>query len=512
MNSLTIANHFTQDEIEGNRAQWFNNAQVVFRGLSVLSWDERNLIVAESHNPPSLVRPSKSSQHGLSVFMTNSYSAPQTLNIRWPVGPTAINVKPKWNVAGIVDPTVFCLTRRDFSLFRFFVSYNLLEPSRCIVEQASTGVKLQKLANQIVLFGYEKTGVPPTTYSSNCTFSSLTFQFFLDEEESANKSIEGMMNVICSNASWSLLKNVDCISKQNVSVDSIRLTQTSNREEWGGFPDLLRPITSFSDQTTSKQLQVNSTTHPNGNNVKMLNLDASGIYFIVPAWQHVASFFRQLAIKPEVFTPEEMTSIMQVGDRFYRVSCRSEQTTESNADRATTEVNSGASETQVAFSKQFLITLTSPQITLVSDATVQGKNSPCLTLAMAHLDILRQTTLQDEMNSVFCDSLEIFTDTANGPSSSVICPVLISGSLSTTFDNSNSPHITSGWVWIEELRARAAYTDLTFVIDVLVGAKEQLATPETMQVVTSRGLTHSKGKTSLTDGTTVEKRKASGRM
>ena len=31
MNSLTIANHFTQDEIEGNRAQWFNNAQVVFR-------------------------------------------------------------------------------------------------------------------------------------------------------------------------------------------------------------------------------------------------------------------------------------------------------------------------------------------------------------------------------------------------------------------------------------------------------------------------------------------------
>ncbi len=61
MNSLTVANHFTQDERQGNRAQWFNNAQVVFRGLSVLSWDERNLIVAESQNPPSLVRPSKSS-------------------------------------------------------------------------------------------------------------------------------------------------------------------------------------------------------------------------------------------------------------------------------------------------------------------------------------------------------------------------------------------------------------------------------------------------------------------
>lgn len=408
-----------------------------------------------------------------------------------------------------MDPIVFCLTRRDFSLFRFFVSYNLLESSRCLAEEASVRDESQELET-LVLFGYEKTGVPPTTYSLNCTFSSLIFQFLLDEEESENKSIEGMMDVICSNAAWSLIKDADCISKQSVNVDSIRLTQTSNRIEWLGFPDLLLPITAREDQTNDphRLFQFTSITHPNGNNVKMLHLDAAGIYLIVPAWQHVVRFFQKLATSPEVFTSEEMTSIMQVGDRFYRVSSRNDRTTKLN-DRDSTEVNNEGSFHQVAVSKQFLVTLASPQIILVADASVQGKKCPRLTLSMSHLNILRQTTIQDEINSVFCDGLEIFTETASGslPRSSVICPVHISGSLRKSYRSTNHPQSLLGWVWIEELFARASYTDLTLAIDVLNGTKEQLASPETAQ-----SLAQPKINKSLPGSADEENREVSGRM
>lgn len=392
------------------------------------------------------------------------------MSIRWPVGPTAMQIKPKWNVTGHVDPVGFCLTRRDFSLFRFIVSHNFLESSRCIVGHASPGDESKKLATQ-VLFGYEKIGGPPTTYSLNFTFSTLIFQLFLDEEESDNKTIEGMMNVVCSNAAWSLLKNVDCISTQNVIVDSICLTQASNRVEWGGFPDLLLPNTLRVDQTTPQHrlFQFNSITHPNGNSVKTLQLDAAQIYLIVPAWQHVARFFQQLAVEPEIFTSEEMTSIMQVGDRFYRLSSRNGQTALSTDPPQ-------ASDHQSAVSRQFVVTLMSPQITIVSDATVQGKKSPCLRISIAHLNILRQTTIQKENHYVFCDGFEICTDTSGGrlPLSSILFPVLISGSLTNSF--SCFPRIVSGWVWVEQLKAHAAYTDLTRVIEVLNGVKEQSAT------------------------------------
>jgi hypothetical protein len=261
--------------------------------------------------------------------------------------------------------------------------------------------------------------------------------------------------------------------------------------EWRGFPDLLIPITASEDQINDPHclFQFTSITHPNGNNVKMLHLDAAGIYLIIPAWQHVVSFFQKLATSPEVFTSEEMPSIMQVGDRFYRLSSRNDRTTRLN-DRDSTEVNDEGSFHQVAVSKQFLVTLFSPQIILVADASAQGKRTPRLTLTMAHLNILRQTTIKDEINSAFCDGLEIFTGTASR--SSVICPVHISGSLAS------SPQSLLGWVWIEELFARASYTDLTLAIDVLNGTKEQLET--------------TKIKKSLPDIADKENRVVSGRM
>lgn len=424
--------------------------------MDVQSWDERKLNeVSKDEVLPSFV-----------------------LDIRWPVGPTAPLIKPKWNVVGRIDPICFCLSRDDFSLFRFFVSYNLLEPSRFLSKRGTNTVE-EAAKENLVLFGYEKIGVPPTTYSIKLSFEKLEFQFVLDE----GRRIEGMMNVDCANVSWSLVKLQDCIFKQNANCDSICLRQTSNRKEWAGFPDLLLPLPSRTDPSLPCQhclLQFTSTTHPNGNNVKTLNLDSAGIYLIVPAWQHVANFFTHLKSSPEVFKAEEMTSIMQVGDRFYRMTKRSQA---GENEGTTAETN----HTIASPSKQFLLTLKTPRIIQVADATDQQVDTPCVTLCMAHLNLLCESNDQNEVhserNSVFCDGLEIFTGMArtnpsNG-SSSLLCPLSISGSMRKSVRGKSSPQDISGWIWMEELQARAAYTDLTHAIDVFNGVRMQLQTGKT---------------------------------
>lgn len=396
------------------------------------------------------------------------------LDIRWPVGPTAPLVKPKWNVSGRIDPIVFCLSCKDFSLFRFFVSYNLLEIPRALHVTATNGWR-SLTKERLVLFGYEKTGLPPTTYSIGLSTDKVTFRFLLDEQESPSRKVQGMMDVQMTSASWSLIKLADCISNQRANVDSIRLTQTSNRKELCGFPDLLLPLPANGIDLSTPQpclLKFTSTTHPSGDNVKTLHLDSAGIYLIVPAWQHVMEFFRLLPSSPEVFLPEEMPSIMQVGDRFYRMS---KVDNHLNADE-TTDSNGALPPPQLQASKQFRLTLTSPRIILVADAANPQNDCQCLTLSMAHLDLLRQVNVHSEAHSVYCDGLEMFTGMANNlaPHSSLLCPLSIAASLNKTLQSTSSPQTLSGWVWSEELQARAAYTDLIHSIDVLGGVKKQL--------------------------------------
>ena len=216
-----------------------------------------------------------------------------------------------------MEPIVLTLSQKDYSLFSFFVSYNLLEVSRFFAKYPSSGnTMLETGHKRLVLYGYEKTGVPPTTYSIKFSSDLLQFRFVLDEEESVTKKAEGIMNIKATNASWSLMKNADFISRQRANVDSICLTQTSNRLDWGGFPDLLLPLPTSNDSSLSPPhclFKFSPTTYPNGNNVKTMDLNAAGIYMIIPAWKHVGSFFQNLPASPEIFEHEEMSSIIQIG-------------------------------------------------------------------------------------------------------------------------------------------------------------------------------------------------------
>ncbi len=439
------------DERLSEWTQWFHNCRIEFCDLDVQSWDESKLNeVASLSKSPSMV-----------------------LNVRWPVGPTAPLVKPKWNVVGTIDPLSMRLSRKNFSLFRFFVNYNLSEPSRFLSNDSLT-TAADGASTNLVLFGYEKKGLPPTTYSISLSFQCLEFHFYVDGDESKSGRPEEMMCVKCMNTSWSLLKNADCISRQQANVESIHLQQTSNRKEWSGFPDLLLPIASVPDQSSSCLLQFTSTTRPNGDSVKTLHLDHAGIYMIVPAWQHVNDFFKFLPTSPEIFTTEEMSSVMQVGDRFYRMS----KATTSETDRATDNAERVAQQTTSATeSKQFLFSLTSPRIILVADATGAAKMNSCVTLHMAKLHYHQRSHGNTSAQSIVCNGMEIFAGQVGNPSSnsSLICPFSLCGSLTKRQRlESYPPEQMNGWIWMEELKAHAAYTDLTSSVDVLNGFNKQI--------------------------------------
>ena len=405
-------------------------------------------------------------------------------------------MRPKWNVKGKFDPLSMRLSRKDFSLFQFFISYNILEPSRYLAkEQNFVGKEANKAMDErLVLFGYEKTGVPPTTYSITLSSDSLRFQFILDEEDSKTRKVEGIMDLTCLNASWSLVKSTDCVSKQRANVERINLTQTSNKPAWGGFPDLLLPLPVSTDITSLQShclLKYTSTTHPNGNNVKTLHVDQACIYLIIPAWQYVRDFFKYLPSSPEIFSQAEMSSIMQVGDRFYRL-LKNNYSTTTDGNFVAENTNHSSQET---ISRQFLFSLISPRIVLVADPSSQENDSLCVTLYMAHIDYLRETNVHNESQSMFCHGLEIFTGWAKNPSqcSSLVFPFSWSASLTKTMICENFPQRMSGWVWTEQLRARAAYTDLTSAIDVLNGIERQILsskdcgnddTPSSITVVT----------------------------
>lgn len=197
---------------------------------------------------------------------------------------------------------------------------------------------------------------------------------------------------------------------------------------------------------------------------------------IMPAWRHVGTFFNNLPTSPEVFALEEMSSIMQIGDRFYRMS-KGSTTAGSSSQRNDTIPNEANDTSDPTSSKEFLLTLITPRIILVEDAAIG--ECQCLTLSMSHLNFLRKTNVHEEVNTLFCDGLEVFTGMANNhssPGSSLLYPLSMSGSLKKILPSKDfSTQSLSGWVWTEELQARAAYTDLTHSISVFIGVEKQLA-------------------------------------
>ena len=445
LDALRLSNCFTSSSISQAAAasstpnltdwtQWYNNCAVDMEALDVRSWDERKLnVVCEGNSPPTM-----------------------KVKLRWPVGPTAPLIKPKWNVTGAVggpsSPLTLRLTSIDFSLLRFFVSHNVLEPSRfkqTISNDSSVG--------NLVLFGYEKVGVPPTTYSLRLTSQNLQFQFIDTELKD-----EGVSDIILSNASWTLSRGVDCISRQRAIVQSIQLRQTNNCVDWSGYPDLLSPRNTSENENL---LDYTSTSLPSGENAKGLHLNHAAIYLIIPAWREVSDFFKSQPACPEIFSLSDMPSIVQLGDRFYRMSKLSDSTSVATDKMQKHPSKEDTAMARHAPARQFRMTLTNPQIIAVADSSGRSSESHSLTSKTSHIDFLWESKGGESRQSCFCDGLELYT----GKGSNILLPVSFAASVLTVQGDKTTR------VWIEQVNVRASYTDLTEAIEVCEGVSKQAA-------------------------------------
>ncbi|KAL7473779.1 hypothetical protein ACHAXS_014457 [Conticribra weissflogii] len=449
MECFKAANHFSHENMNGRDSvapvwvQWFNNCDLEFRHLVMTSWEGHILNeVSDCSSCPSSM----------------------TIKVKWPVGPFAHLVKPKWNVNAVIDPLQMRFFRKDFALLQFFVSMNIMEQSRLLSRPNLPNEISEKYRERLVLFGYEKTWLPPTTYSINFSCKIIQLWFMLDDDESSSGKIEGMMNMTCSNASWSLLKMGT--SKQHVRVEKVRLSQTNGKLEWRGFPDLLLPSVASPDSKCI--LDFTSTSYPNGDNAKSLSIDQACIYLVIPAWNHVLNYFKYLPNAPEVFTREEMPSIMQIGDRFYRLQ-------RNKADAVVEESTVLTLTDEKSCSKQFFVTLTSPQIILPEDPSCQSKKKSSITLLLSHLNYLNESRVQYFKKSLFCDGLKIIVDESKKTksNSSLLGPLSFSGALSKTLHDHDPTEVT-GWMWSEKVIARPSYSDLISAISVVKATNHQL--------------------------------------
>jgi hypothetical protein len=157
--------------------------------------------------------------------------------------------------------------KNDYALFQHILWNNIGEESRHLDEwralQNLPPAELAAYKKKIMVhFGYDKKDGPPTTLHFTIDISSVIFHFCICENDHI-ADVEG------SKMKWSLLKKKDRVSRQVLTFDSIRLSQTSSNKEWAGVRELLFPLKE-SSRREGEQLTYKSTSRPNGDNARTL--------------------------------------------------------------------------------------------------------------------------------------------------------------------------------------------------------------------------------------------------
>ena len=468
---------------EGLRMQWYNNCQVSFEDFSLTDWEETPLTTS----------------HERKVGMQ--------IDVRWPIGPTAPSVIPKWNVKWSIDPVQFRLRRNDYALFQHFIYYNVGEESRHLDEwkalQNLTSEELQAYKESIAVhFGYDKKDGPQTTYFIQILCDRFVIDLVASDGTRGNSNGGGVGEISCANLHWSMKKLTDRITKQRLTCGGITLEQLSGIPKYSGFRKLLLPLqeansellngaidTDDTDQSLDQQSELvyESTSRPNGDNVKSLCIHDACIYFIYGAFMHIKNFFSNLP-DPDIWTREDISSSMQIGDRWYRIGGNGRRlgnTANSldifrrpNAPEHQPCENITGSNYQPLY--QFRLVLVSPRIVLVSDPSLSSCRA--VTLKLSHLDYFYENN-QAAMKisrSFFVDKMELFTGLASAPTNvnnlssenSLIHPLCVA--LMTEKKESNEIIQSDTKITTDMVRARAAYTDLDLAADVILALTQDL--------------------------------------
>jgi hypothetical protein len=473
------------DPDPGDRMQWFNNCRVSLDNLRLFSWSGREL----GRNP-----------------------AVASVSLRWPTGPLAQLVTPKWQVSCIFDSLDISLCRSDYALLQNIISYNIGEESRhmdewSVLQNMSPNTLDEFMQKIIVHYGYDKKNVAPTTYDVKLSIPSLGFS--LMEDDSQNSLPIAIAR--CLDLKWQMRKESDLIVTQSVTcgIDLVRPTR-----EKSGFETLMTISKNDSDlhgeiddqDHSQPGFIYSSKSTPTGDNVKTVEIFDPRIYLIVPAWSRFAAFFQSL-VPPIFLSKNEIGASIQVGDRWYRIaddsgtpsvantSCRIGNVGRERFSWITTEqipvlssrISTKLPVVQTPTILQLKILLTWPQI-ILSSVTTEDHPTRVI-LRMNHVDFLQtnEGKKYSKTRSLFLHDVEVYTSsqkipthstTKNEDQNSLIHPWSMAGVATTCNgesigDCNQHTYKLSGDV----LRARAAYSDMAIAIDVLLSvmhsAKEE---------------------------------------
>ena len=463
----------------GLRMQWYNNCRVSFEDFSLADWEETSL--------------------------TTSYDRKvgMQIHVKWPIGPTAPKVIPKWNVNWSIDPIHFRLRQADYALFQHFIYYNVGEESRHLDEwNALQGLSSEELhaykESIAVHFGYDKKDGPQTTYLIQIECDRFVIDLAASDGTKSNRSGGDVGQISCANLNWSMKKLTDRITKQRLTCGGITLEQSSGIPGYSGFRKLLLPLQEAHSEGMSEtddtdhypdhrsELVYESTSRPNGDNVKSLWIHDACIYFIYGAFMHVKDFFSNLP-DPEVWTRDDIFSSMQIGDRWYRIDGsgggrQADISRQLSPSTSTPEhrpsATSGGSHYQPLY--QFRLVLVSPRIVLVSDPSLASCQA--VTLKLSHLDYFYENhqAARKLSRCFFVDGMELFTGLASAPTNasnlssenSLIHPLCVSFTTERVECTGETRSETK--IATDVIRARAAYTDLDLAADVFLALMQDL--------------------------------------
>lgn len=474
LSNIHVSNHYDSCVIRDdpgmanplNRLQWYNNCDIAFQGLRLYSWSGREL---------------------------GKTQAVADVALRWPVGPLAHRIVPKWNVACRFDNLDIALRRSEYALLQHIVSFNIGELSRHLDEwealQSIPKSHLEKYQKTIMVnYGYDKKDVAPTTYDVRVTVPLLSFSLIVEKDADKTMAIARCMDFL-----WTLRKEADLVVMQKLTCD-VELVTPSAAAGYETMLSMSKYDTNISSEGITSQemvpeLTYTSTTQTSGDNVKTLEIVDPCIYMIVPAWSAFMEFFQALP-DPEVLSAPEIRSMIKVGDRWYRIgeggAAGSQNDFENDRGRELAWIadiseeehvnvrNLRSSTSRHAPKFQLRISLTWPRIILASTFVPSTR----VILRMHHLDYLNTNDGQKRkvFRSFFFHDVEVYTVSTQKPihrinedSNSLIHPWSVVGLLEkcngeSVGDCAEHTLQVSGDV----LQARAAYSDIIIAIDVCI--------------------------------------------
>jgi hypothetical protein len=428
--------------------QWFNNCSIRMENIIISSWSGTRL-----------------SQDGDRVTAR--------IELNWPSGPTAPLNKPKWKVDCSFDELKVSLFREDYALLQNVISSNICEESRHLEEwhalQKLPRLVLDRYKEDIMVhFGYDKKDVTPSTFDVTVGLPSLLFSLRWHEQS-------GIADVRCVDVVWKYLKLADLVSRQRVTCEAYIIGQDGSvQTEMLSAQDVvgldLEPM-------ITPSLMYTSTTSPNGDNVKSLEIDDACIHVEYRPWRRLSNYFQSLP-GPKFLSPDE---VIQVGDRWYKIAGQSSKVSEAKAPPQYAWIASSDSRNVVISagsvsrpdpSYGFHLRLMRPTIALES-------TDSALLLSINNVDFSHHGKSGLIKRTFALNEIKLQTRTAGQPMRepevSLIHPLCISGEIRRC--NGRAPcrcESHNNEIEIGSISATAAFSDLTIAAKVYTSLLKDL--------------------------------------